>query len=82
MGAAYVGEGLSTEAQDVVEALQQSPLVPPMARISRFFSLPLTSERMAAYVTDRAEGHEQEVIQGVQEAVILYGDLTHDPALR
>lgn len=82
MGAAYVGEGLSTEAQDVIEALEKSPLVPPMARISRFFSMPSTSERMATYVTNRAKGHEDEVIQGVQEAIVLYGDLTHDPALR
>ena len=82
MGAAYVGEGLATEAQEVIEALQENPLVPPMARVSRFFSTLSTSERMAAYVTDRAEGHEDEVIEGVQEAIILYGDLTHDPALQ
>lgn len=81
MGAVYVGEGLSTEAQDVIEAIQKSPLVPPMARISRFFSMP-SSSGMTTYVTNRAEGHEEEVIQGVQEAIVLYGDLTHDPALR
>lgn len=82
MGAAYVGEGLATEAHEVIEALEKSPLVPPMARISRFFSQPSISERMAAYVTNRAEGHEDEVIQGVQEAIVLYSDLTHDPAVR
>ncbi|MCY7359335.1 MAG: hypothetical protein LH609_18145 [Rudanella sp.] len=81
MGAVYVGEGLWTEAQEVIEALERNPLVPTMARVSRFFSQPLTSERMATYVTNRAEGHEDEVIQGVQEAIILYSDLTHDTAL-
>lgn len=81
MGAAYVGEGLATEAQEVMEALQQNPLVPPMARISRFFSMQSTSDSMAVYVTNRAEGHEDEVIQGVQQAMVLYSDLTHDSAL-
>ncbi len=81
MGAVFVGEGLATDAQELIEALEQSPLVPPMARISRFFSMQATPGSMATYVTNRAEGHEDEVIQGVQQAIVLYGDLTHDPAL-
>ncbi|TAE26158.1 MAG: hypothetical protein EAZ91_17895 [Cytophagales bacterium] len=81
MGAVYIGEGLATEATEVCEALKQNPLVPPMARISRFFSAPSATHSLATYVTNRAEGHEDEVIRGVQQAIELYSDLT-DPSDR
>lgn len=79
MGAAYVGEGLASEAQEVIEVLQQSPLVPPMARVSRFFSATMTTNPMATYVSARAKGHEEEVIQGVRQAIGIYSDIAHDP---
>jgi hypothetical protein len=76
MGAAYVGEGLASEAEEVCDALQENPLLPPMARTSRFFSIGANADTMKQYLANRASGHEDEIIQGVRQAVHLYCDLT------
>lgn len=76
MGAAYVGEGLASEAEEVRDALQENPLLPPMARTSRFFSVGGNADAMKQYLTHQANGHEDEIIQGVRQAVHLYSDLT------
>ncbi|WP_019990357.1 hypothetical protein [Rudanella lutea] len=81
LGAAYVGEGLSTEAKEINVALQKSPLVPPMARISRFFNTSASHQAVESYVRVHAKGHEEEVFHGVQEALQLYSNLAHDPAV-
>jgi hypothetical protein len=81
LGAAYVGEGMSAESKAISDALEKSPLVPPMARVSRFFNTSSSNQTVETYVSTYAKGHEDEVIHGVQQAVLLYSDLAHDPAV-
>lgn len=74
LGAAYVGEEIVIEGHALSEELQDSPVLPAMARISRFFSIP-TNQAWAMNYVSLQKNHVDEIAEGAIKALGIYEQL-------
>jgi len=61
--------------------LQRSPVLPAMARISRFFNGPKNESWANECTTHRATGHEDEIMEGAVRALGVYERLAGESTL-
>ena len=79
IGAVYVGEELAAEGKSITQYLQGSPVLPAMARISRFFSVTSCQSWAANYVSHVNE-YDDEIAEGAIKALGIYEHLAGETA--
>ncbi len=81
LGAAYVGEEIAFDGQTITTDLQRSPVLPAMARISRFFNGPKNENWAIACQDKHAKGHEADITEGAVRALGIYERLAGESTL-